>query len=917
MNTRAVAVCISAIMVSALAMGAKLEIRSERVARAFYPGERITLFASVACPRQVATYSIYDDSGRRVHAAAATIGGRQLTRIQIPGRLPHGWYELVLHLAGERLSDAFCVIPRCYENTFGDDGLFHMQITTLSEPYYAAMALLGIRCVRTDMVWPRIEPERDHLDLAWVRDHMQLMQKYGVRLMGTFGYTPKWTRVAPANGLDEWTRAAKFTWQPGDVMRWNRYVRTVVEAVKNETVQWPPDYATPQGEDPPKQLHPFIHSWELWNEADLMFYTGSWGRYMDLLRITDCNVKAQQPETPLVYGGSTGNWYCMCLVAANSGELYFQRLAWHPSLDTYDHIACWRRGVYQLPWINGFPRKNTLNESVLQYRWHDKNFPDHQQLPGDLFRTRIRLMAWGEDSHFRSSCFNQWAAPPDAHGAQNALLHEKNGGLVPTRLFVGFAAARHWLTDAAYVGPVDLGPLTEAHVLLKDGRPLLCAWSDSDASATIRIPPGAQQITVMGRLRDVETTGLRRRKLSRTPLMILGCADEYLGRALQRRYRLYMDTKFGQRAGHTIWYGVSDLKKDLVNWVDDDYKSSLGERIARAADALADGKPGDVALLSEALAACESGMMQVAERCADDGAVPPRAIGVTYRLAEMQYWLARVTDSRACLSDEWRASPEMLQRLRDGVGRLNQRVTAVDGEPPFTSQLLWRAKRHLDMAQQTGMRGGVVLAQSEIAVAEELVQVEKRMLKRVFPVAHFPTATVLRKGRLLAPGDEHEVSVRVFNFLNRDIHGDLEIDVPATWKVTTGDMRQFFAEADDVSDPIVFRFEIPGEPEPWVQKTPPMPVDPQPVNIPPSLETKSDIRFRGRLASGAELVEIMYPVFVGELCNPPDLDGLSANISMQEAYERSRVESGGFDGIIDQIRPIPLQNPGSLLYYLQ
>ncbi|MFP3905320.1 MAG: hypothetical protein ACLFWB_13835, partial [Armatimonadota bacterium] len=841
-------------------------------------------------PRQIATYSVYDDSGRRVHVGTATLGGRRLSSIQIPGRFSYGWYELVFHIGGERVTDAFCVIPRAYESTFGDDGLFHMQITTVSEPYYAAMALVGIRCVRTDMVWPNIERERDQLDLTWVRDHMKPMQKYGVQLMGTFGYTPKWTRVPPANGLDEWTRAAQFTWQPNDVIRWGRYVRTVIEAVEDETVQWPPDYIVPEGEAPPKQVKPFIHSWELWNEADLMFYTGSWGRYMDLLRVTDSIVKQHQPNTPTVYGGSTGNWYCMCLVAANSGELYFQRLAWHPSWDTYDHIAAWRRGIYQLTWINGFPRKNTLNESVLQYRWHGEEFCDHQQLPGDLFRTRIRLMAWDEDSHFRSSCFNQWAAPPDARGAQNALLHEKNGGLVPTRLFVGFAAARHWLTDAAYVGPVDLGPLTEAHVLLKDGRPLLCAWSDHGVSAQIRIPPGAQEVSVMGRLRDIGETGTRRRKLSRTPLMILGCADEYLSRALQKRYRLYMDTKFGQKAGHCIWYGVSNLKNDLVNRVEDDYKRSLGKAIARAAD----GQPGDVAALAEALSCVETGVMQVARRCVNDGDVTPRAIGVMYRLLEMQYWLARISDSGAHLSNTWRSSPETIDHLRARLAGVEASIRETEGQPPFTWQLLFRAKKHLDMAQQTGMRGGVILARSEIAAAEELIKVERRMLKRVFPVVHFPTATVLRKGRLLAPGDEHEVSVQMFNFLERDIGGNLEIDVPGTWEVTTAATQQFSAPANGVSDPLVFRFNIPGEPKPWVEKIPPMPVDPQPVCIPQSLETKSDLRFRGGLNSGSELVEIMYAVFVGQMCDPPDPIDLSVNIAPEHARELRPGGIGGF-----------------------
>ncbi len=873
--------CLIAALVGSCgpACATAVTISAERVARAFYPGEPISLCVTVDCSSQKAAFEVYDYSGRQRHSGEITIGEGQTTVVQIPGKFSFGWYGFRLSVDAEVVEDAFCVIPQPHSYTRGDDALFHMQLSSYDERHYAAAAQLGIRCLRTDLSWPDIEREPGEYDFEDFNRKLQLCRKYGMRLMATLGYTPKWTAVQPQNGPDDWIRTASFVWHPRDLEHWQGLVHRAVAEARNVTVEWPSPEILPDGARYRTQTAPVVQSWEVWNEADHAFYMGSWGRYLDLLRVTYCTVKETFPDCEVIYGGASGNWQTMCICCANRHQLYFDRLAYHPNTTVDAAFIRWYRGIYQLPWVDGLPRDTSTNDGYLVYGGEKMGFADHQQEPGDLFRVRTEMMFWNQDTYFRSSCANQWVARPGQVGGQNALLLEKNGGLVPTPLYAGFAAARHWLTNATYVGPISIGEKTEAHMLLKLGRPLLIAWSDEHEKVMIKTQHRAERITVMGRRIDLRRGQTLTRRLGRAPLIVWGADPVYLQEALKSRYELFAYTALGNDAGDVWFFGVDKLMDDASNWIPAGFEATMQQAVDRAAESLGcEGAEGPVAI-EEAMAVCQYGMLRVAARCTADGAVPPRAVVTVFRLARILEWLALIADDRALLWSDGYASRGEIARYRNRIRIIREQLGGAEAQsdPPFVTTLLQRAEKQLARAAELNGRGSLRAAKGEIFTAEHLLAVEERVVRRLFSVADFGTAVQLRKTHLLEPEREHTVAVTLHNYLSAPAGGTIQLSIPETWEAVTPLQHSFEVGGHRVSDAIMFRFQIPGGPLPWQHLTPNSPDSQICIDVPHGLQPISEVIVRGQLEDGTELLPTLYQVYVGKLSDSVESSGTSAS----------------------------------------
>ncbi len=871
-NWRAPAIwllCMAAAVICSSVVSAGVVISAERVGRVFYPGESVRLFITADCARQDATFQVHDYFGKHWYSGSAVIGENSSTQIEIPRRFPFGWYQLRLLVDGETVDDAFCVIPRCYTHSLGDDGLFSLQTYTIDERQYAAAAQLGIKCFRADVPWPNVERVQGEYDLTFLREQMRLCKKYGIQMMLLVGYTPPWTAVAPMNGPDDWVRTAPFTWHPRDLGRWAAFVQRIVEETRGKTITWPSAEILPEGSKYRSQTLPVVQSWELWNEADLVFYYGSWGRYLDMLRVFHCTVKRAFPDTPVIYGGSGGNWYLMWITVANQGPLYFDRLAFHPTGDVVSTLSAWYRGVFQLPWIDGYPRENAINEAYFQYADTGVRYEEHQEEPGDLYRIRTQLMFWNQDNCFRSSCVNQWIAQPDAPYAHNAMLLEKNGGLVPTPLYVAFAGARFWLSNATYVGPVNLGRNVEAHVLLKQGKPLVIAWSVSSALVRIRVQGQARHINVMGRAVKAKGRDRLIRRTRRSPFIVIGAHPSYLREALKKRYELFAHTRFGNDAGYTIWYGADELMDEVKNWTHDGFEERLDEAIEEAAQRLVKHPQEGPAALEDAMMVCQSGMLQTANKCKADGAVAPGAIATIYRLARIEEWLGAIADDRSLLWGTYRAPRREIDLYKKRIVLRKGQLAHGDGdaEPAFARQLLERAEQQLKRAEQIGRKGALRAAKSEIWAAEHVLNVQEPVVRRVFIAADFTTAVQLRKAHLLEADANHSVTVKVHNFTNRRVTGELRMSIPDTWAADMPLESDFSVDSQAISEPIVLEFSIPGGPPPWEEITP---WGPSVINleVPPGLQPTGDVILEGELGDGTELLRVLYPVFVGRLRDP-------------------------------------------------
>lgn len=873
-------VILGALLLSlAPAASGGVTISAERVGRVFYPGERPRLMVIADCERQLGSYRAIDYSGREWIAGSAYFGGGSVTQLDMGQALPLGWYRLRLIIGNEMIDDAFCVLPMPQSSTRGNDGLFNLQVNTRDERQWAAAAQMGVRAIRNDLSWPTYERVEGQLDMSQFREEVRLACKYGIQLMVCAGYTPAWNAVAPQNGPDDWMREAPFIQHPRDAERWRIFVQTAIDETRGKSVLWPSRAILPENVSYEVQQLPVVQSLEVWNEADHLFYLGTWSRYMDLVKIAHGVLKSAYPDAEVIYGGATGNWLTMCLTCANQVPLYFDRMAFHGSGSVARNLTAWAQGMQQLPWIDGYPRETSINESYLMYKDTGGGYDEHQQMPGDIFRVRTQLMFWQQDSHYRSSCLHQWVANPTDAAAQNAMLLEKNGGLCPTPLYAAFAAARYWLTNATYVGPLDISENVEAHILMHGGRPMLIAWSDDGQNVSVTLGSWAVRITEMGQERRLPRTHTLRTTLSRSPLMVLGVDDAYLGIALRNRYELFANTAFGNDTGPGGFYGLGKLMVDATTWTKPGFEQRVNRAIAAACEGLSAGGSGGPVTIREAMAEIEQGMLDTANTCLDNGSVSPRAIATMYRLARVEEWLAQIADERSML---WPATSTCGDIAGTAGMVASLRAELPEGEAQavahFADQLLDRARNQLKLAQQMQGSATVMAAQSEAAVAEKLMLAEDRRVRTIFPVADFPTMIQLRKAFLLEAGQSHTMCLRMHSFVGQDVSGVLRLSIPETW-IAEGAMEQpFSVEANGVSAPVEFCFRIPGGPEPWQKMHPTVPDSWLDVEVPDGLEVENFLRLDGVLDDGTPLVGCVYRVFIGRM-----MDGDSDVSSCPEA----------------------------------
>jgi hypothetical protein len=133
-------------------------------------------------------------------------------------------------------------------------------------------------------------------------------------------------------------------------------------------------------------------------------------------------------------------------------------------------------------------------------------------------------------------------------------------------------------------------------------------------------------------------------------------------------------------------------------------------------------------------------------------------------------------------------------------------------------------------------------------------------MRKVFMVGNFSSADIIRKGILLRPGEQHKLQARVYNFLQEDVSGQLQTQLPEHWGALIGD-GQFVAPAGGVSEPVELAFTVPGGPGPWVQAEIPNKYRIK-VDLPQTASVNTSLNLAGTIGSGP-LEEMLYRVYVG------------------------------------------------------
>lgn len=862
------------------ALGDPLSLPMPRLANTFFADEDVQMSVCAQGFTRPVRYSVIDYWNVRRAQGQIQAGSGQPVMLTLGRQLGPGFYRIILFdgRTATRLEDSFCVIPRPYEDA-GDYSLFGLQPPEgATDEGLAAAAQMGVRVARVDMAWPTLEPQRGTWNMAHMDNCRALARRYGMQMLFVLGYTPTGMGEKPVNYLDGWVRAASFIWHPTDPNEFGQYLDRVTGALGGQTVTWPSaDVTPPAGAQPAAvpvaQTLPLTHSFELWNEADMMFYVGDWGRYTDLLRMGWAAGRRAMPETPMIYGGSTGNFIAMGMLASSSARYSFDYLSLHTGGDLEEALRVWYSGAQQIPWVVGAPRETVHSECYAQGRRGTVPLGQYQETPADLRRCYLTLKAWREAGFVRSGCLGGWIRYPDSMAPGTSLLVRHGDHLCPTPLYPAFAVARWLLSDATEVGPVDLGPSTTAHVFLKHGKVMLSAWSDDGATASIALGEHALEIDVFGGKHYFRGQRTLQRRLSASPVVILGAeARVYLGAALQNRYRLQAETPYGTLQINTdngAWY-ARPLNDDLTSLLGERYPRRLASAIAVAAQALGESAVRGPQAVLAAQNACWAVMQQVVAVCPRGQELPPRAADALWRLARIEEWLGEVVDDR---SGVWDVLPIDEVGIADAAGRVQaarRRLATAggDGDLPCAQQMLDRAQRQLPRLKQVRRRGTYQAVLHKVMLAELLAPVEKPVVLRVVPMVDFTTSRCFRKTRLLEPGKPQTLKVWVYNYLDHAVSGELTLKLPPTWLPAQPTVR-FSAAAGQPSQATTVQVTLPGDPTPWSTLASFTLDGNVNLSLPASLNDRPLLEVDGTLDGGAALSQMGYYVNVGRWVDDP------------------------------------------------
>jgi hypothetical protein len=859
---------------SSLPVEATIRVAMPRPGNAYYPGEHIRLVVTASGESRLADYMVTDYWGQVRRQAKLRIGEGRPQLLELPRTLPLGLYTLRLSSRGQVVEDTFCLIPRPDEEP-GDPGLFGLEpgANGEDEEGLRAAAQMGVRLVRLGLLWPNIGPRRDEWHPELVTRRYELAQRLGLQMMIVLGYTPGYQGEKPINYLDDWVRAASFIWHPREPNEFARYLNVVMGGAAGKTVSWPSPEVLPQEATYTPVTRPWVQSWEMWNEADMCFYVGDWNRYQDLLRLTYAFSRRATPEAAVIYGGSTGNFVAMGMVASGSARYCFDDIALHTGGAVETALKLWYAGAQQIPYVVGQPRETVHTECYGQGRAETVDYQVYRETPEELLRNYLTLKAWREKGYFRAGCLGGYIRFDDCWAPGTSLLVRRYGHLSPTPLYPAFAATRKLLSDATAVGPVDLGPDVWAHLFLKGGKPMIAAWSDEGRTVSFALDRGAYRVDVMGRRISLGNKLTWRRTLTAEPVVIVGArASSYLPPALMGRYRLIADTPYGtlgQNEACWVWY-VKALKDDLSDWGGADLPLGLLSLVRTAANAQRTAPAQGPRQIGAVQAKCREAMGRVVARCASARDLHPRAAATLYRLARLEEWLGEVADARAVLWGSYRVSAGEVQALEARLGEVKRGLAGQHGEATavFCEHLLRRAEQQVQRAVDSQGRGAWDTASHLLETVEALGRVERGVVLGVVPLVDFATSRPLRKSRLLEPASPHTLQVWVYNKLSRAVSGTLTVKMPEGWSPAMQTVA-FQAAADSPSAPVTVTCQLPADPQPWTTLSSFTLDGAIRVELPESLADRPYIEISGVLDNGQVLATAMYQPNVGRWLDDP------------------------------------------------
>jgi len=817
-------------------------ITTERPARTFYLGERPVLNVHANCASMEVPYEVGDYDGSVVARGIMSLSADRPEVLELRP-MQCGLYSLTLHFGEETVRDAFCVIPRP-GLAKGDPGLWGFQNSPMEEERYRLIAQMGGRYLRFDISWPDYERKKG----VFVRTRPDWFaaagRKFGLQMIPTLGYTTSWACLPP----DDMSPVRTHTFAPKELDHWRIYVEAMRDILAPQTLTWP----SPEVDRGGVETLPLVRSWEIWNEADQNYYYGPWARYVDLLRIAACALKQNNHHEKVIYGGSCAHWTEMGRTYAMNGQYYFDQISWHSNFDIHTQTLGYYYGVPQLGYRHWLPCRTVQTEC---YPSIPAGVP-----PGEyVLRLYATLKAWREEGY----CYSLIGLPligKEAPTVPAFTYRNTTGQIVPKAMYVGYAATVNLLSEAAYIGPLELGEGVTTCLFASRGRPFVVMWSpEGTHPATVELEPGAVRLDGLGR--SFKARGPRvTLNVTGTPVVFMGVSDEYVAQAIRARFELYVTTEYGYVYNVDSPY-VRALATDIKVGADDQAARMRATLIA-ALERMGTNYRRDTATLEPVALDIRASMVNLANAAVTRGSPQANHCTGLYRLQLMSEWFADVMDALRAPTETATqgADPDPWESLEQARAQLvDDQLGTMKG---LSEAIIDRGFRMAEAFRRHGGHGAWLAAVTAREAALTFAQVDPAKVVDVFVIAYFPQARMMTKATLLPAGTRHTVEFEVHNFTPQPVSGTVRLTVPDTW-ATQEITADFSVEANSLTPRIPVQFEIPGSDDPWQLKWAYRPGHAYCVSIPPQLGTTVIVTAGGTLSDGRELLPTLQEVNVG------------------------------------------------------
>ncbi len=316
----------------------------------------------------------------------------------------------------------------------------------------------GVKWVRcgagcTALDWGAVEKERGVYDWknadaevnGWTKDE-------GVDLLVILGYTPKWASSDP-NGDN--------SAPPRDLKDWTDFVFKVVSRYKGK-----------------------VKYWEVWNEPDIGFWTGTIEQYSDLIKSAYVAAKKADPDCRIVFGGLAGvNLPFLERVYQNGGKYFFDVMAVHPYQwgDTFNDewFSLQLRNLHNL--MSKY-RDGHKEVWLTELGWSTGD-------PGITEKVQARLLQQAMITSFTLGDANVtktfWFSVKDWGGPGYGLIRP-DGTRKPA--FDAYRFVTDKMEGAAYCGPLKHDTLRCHFFRGRNGELFLVVWHPGKGTATLQLP---------------------------------------------------------------------------------------------------------------------------------------------------------------------------------------------------------------------------------------------------------------------------------------------------------------------------------------------------------------------------------------------------------------------------------------------